>query len=166
MTIYCKTIKVCVRWILQVQVLMLLKKIGDSKMSERLVKVGVKGKRTLKQSSIERLDNLFANLDFSNEVFIHESCRCEYIKKSNVEAAKRRAESLRTENISPVKRKLRKSSSSSTLDESFDNSDFKWDINCLFCKKTVIVAEEKNIVCNKENQKRYAMLILLNLLRT
>lgn len=117
--------------------------ICNSKTPERLVKVGAKGKRTLKQSSIERHDNLFADLDFSNEVLIHESCRCEYIKKSNVEAAKRRAESLRTANVSPVKRKLRKSSSSSTLDDSLDNSDFKWHINCLFCKKNVIAAEEK-----------------------
>lgn len=128
--------------------------ICDKKTLERIVKVGAKGKKTLKQSSVERHDSLFADLDFSNEIFIHESCRCEYIKQSNIEAAKRRAEALCTENISPVKRKLRRSSSSSTVDDSINQSDFEWDNNCLFCKEVANEAEERRRRLSSNRKKK------------
>lgn len=81
--------------------------------SEKLVNVTAKGKETLKKTSIERRDNLFNTLTDSDTVWVHHSCRSNYIHKISVSASKRRQSTL---TVSPVKRKLRRSSSCSSIE--------------------------------------------------
>lgn len=64
--------------------------ICTSTSTEKLVNVGLKGKRKLKDVSLERGDRKFAKLDFSNEVFVHQSCRSHYTHPTNIQAYKRR----------------------------------------------------------------------------
>lgn len=116
--------------------------ICASKIPEKLVNVGVKGKETLQKVSVERCDNLFAELDFSKAIFVHGTCRSNYINKISIEAAKKRALAGTSSNISPVKRKLRRSSSTST-----DNlSDtFNWEENCIICAHEANIGKQKKL---------------------
>ena len=83
-------------------------RICTSNTTERVVNVGLKGKETLKKISSERCDNLFTTLNLSESLFVHASCRSNYINKINVAAAKRKAQVENAVKLSPVKRKLRK----------------------------------------------------------
>lgn len=71
--------------------------------------IGLKGKKKLKSVSIERGDKKIATLELSADVHLHVSCRQNYTHTKNVEAAKRKVEASKNTNISPPKRKLRRS---------------------------------------------------------
>lgn len=120
-------------------------RICTSNTHERVVLVGLKGKETLKKSSAARHDNLFTDLDLKEKIFVHSTCRSNYINKINVEAAKRKVQTLSNEKMSPVKRKLRKS----RLNLSVDNEDvkdedyFNWDENCLICGTEASITKQK-----------------------
>lgn len=103
---------------------------------EKLVLVSPRGKETLKNASIERQDNLFSNLKTSHSLMVHASCRSDYVHKHNVEAAKRKAELQKSSNVSPVKRKLRKTSLSSSV--ASDMKKFDWKKNVLFATRKQI----------------------------
>lgn len=111
--------------------------ICNSKTDEHLIQVGLKGKKTLKTVSIDRGDKKFATLDLSEDVHVHASCRKLYTHAKNVEAAKRKLEAQKTSNISPTKRKLRKSSDSSS------NDTFDWERYCFLCGEEAIEEKEK-----------------------
>lgn len=107
--------------------------------NERLVNIGSKGKNTLKSVSIERGDKKFATLVLSKDLHLHASCRSRYTHAKNVGSAKRMSES-RT-NISPMKRKLRKS------DSALDNIE---TFNCCLQENCCLCNEEANV----ENQQK------------
>lgn len=115
--------------------------------TERVVNVGLKGKETLKKISSERRDNLFTTLNLSESLFVHASCRSNYINKINVAAAKRKAQVENAVKLSPVKRKLRKSSSSS--DASNLSNTFDWEGNCLICGLEANIEKEKKKRCDR-----------------
>lgn len=93
--------------------------------TEKLVNVGSKGKATLQKASIERQDDIFRNITNLESILVHASCRADYVHRHNIEAAKRKTQL----EMSPVKRKLRKSSCSSLESvEAFD-----WITNCVIC---------------------------------
>lgn len=130
--------------------------ICHSHTTEKLVNVGEKDKETLKSVSIERGDNLFSRLNSLESVSVHNSCRSKYINRINVEAAKRKAQVQNEAKISPVKRKLRKSSSSS--DSSNVSNTFDWKDNCLLCGQQADIEKEKKkrhdqrkIICQVES---------------
>lgn len=87
--------------------------------AEKLQNVGCKGKATLKRVSIDRNDNLFSKLLDSDVIFVHPTCRNNFTNKINIAAAKRKIQS--PSQVSPVKRKLRRSSSCSRAET--QNSD-------------------------------------------
>lgn len=66
--------------------------ICTSASTEKLVNVGSKGKKKLKEVSLERGDLKFAQLDISNVlvVFVHHSCRSHYTHPTNVQSYKRK----------------------------------------------------------------------------
>lgn len=125
---------------------------------ERLVNVTGKGKESLKKSSIERGDKLFAKLDFSKIVQVHATCRRDYTHTKNIEAAKRKNEDQKALNISPVKRKLRRSSETSNSDSSSKltvTEAFNWKDNCFFfCGKEANVEKEKKKQLLEERRYR------------
>lgn len=115
---------------------------------EKLVNVTEKGKETLRKSSIERGDKLFEKLDFSKIVRVHATCRRDYTHTINIQVAKRKNEDQKASNISPVKRKLRRSSESSTYDSSSNSTvteAFNWKDNCLFCEEEVNSEKDRKI---------------------
>lgn len=113
--------------------------------SERLVLVTSKGKEGLKAASKERLDKLFTNMDNSKTVYVHHTCRSNYVHKGNIAASAKRAAVKNS--VSPTKKKLRRSSSSSLNATLFD-----WDKNCFICDNEINTLQEKKSVCNeKEN---------------
>lgn len=96
-----------------------------------------KGKEGLKAASKERRDKLFSNMDNSKTVYIHHSCRSNYVHKINVQAARKRADAK--DSLSPTKKKLRRSSSSSDVSGTF----FDWDKNCFICGNEANAVKEK-----------------------
>lgn len=108
--------------------------ICTSTSTEKLVNVGLKGKQKLKEVSLERGDHKFVQLDISNEVFVHNSCRSQYTHPINVKAYKRKKEDEKNTSFSPTKRKLRSSSTSSmncsSEEELNVSSNFDWEENC------------------------------------
>lgn len=112
---------------------------------ERLVKIGLKGKDTLKSASVERRDKKFATLDLSKDLHIHASCRSRYTHVKNIESAKRQAES--SPNISPTKRKLRRS------DSSLDNIEtFNWQENCCLCNEEANVENHQKVALERRKK--------------
>lgn len=118
---------------------------------EKLVNVTDKGKESLKNSSIERGDKLFAKVDFSKTVQVHVSCRRDYTHRKNIQAAKRKNEEQQALNVSPVKRKLRRSSESLNLDSSSElnvTEAFNWKDNCFFfVEKRLMLKKRKKRSC-------------------
>lgn len=113
--------------------------------TEKLVNVTLKSKKKLKEVSLERGDLLFAQLDISNEVFVHNSCRSRYTHPINVQSYKRNKEDEQNTSFSPPKRKLRRSSSTDCTDaENLNVSNtFDWEENCCICGEQASIENEK-----------------------
>lgn len=110
--------------------------------SEKLVLVTSKGKDSLKAASKERRDKLFSNIDNSENVYVHHTCRVAYIHKENVDVARKRANAKDT--LSPTKKKLRRSSSSSVESASdVSTTFFDWGRNCFICENEASALKEK-----------------------
>lgn len=110
---------------------------------EQLVNVSTaKGKEALKKASIERGYGLFANLDFDKNLWVHASCRKEYTHKKNISSAKRKVKQQKSFNISPVKRKLRRSLNSSS-ELSAGEDAFNWTEDCFICEKEANIEKER-----------------------
>ncbi|XP_052758830.1 uncharacterized protein LOC128202453 [Galleria mellonella] len=111
--------------------------------SERLVLVTSKGKVGLKAASNERRDKLFSNMDNSKTVYVHHTCRSNYVHKGNIAASAKRAAVKNS--VSPTKKKLRRSGTSSSVGSASDVSAtlFDWDKNCFICDNEINTLQEK-----------------------
>lgn len=122
---------------------------------EQLVNVSTaKGKETLKNTSIERGDDLFVNIDFDKNVWVHASCRKDYTHKKNISSAKRKIELRKSLSISPVKRKFRRSFNSSSSELSANETTFNWKEDCFICEKEAKIEKEKKSPHRKESKYR------------
>lgn len=140
--------------------------ICTSTSTEKLVNVGSKGKKKLKEVSLERGDRKFAQLDISNEVFVHHSCRSHYTHPTNVQAYKRKKEDEKNTSFSPPKRKLRRSSSTDcNEEEDLDVSNtFDWEENCCICGEEASIEKEKKNVKSLKRQLNVLNLQILQLI--
>lgn len=115
--------------------------------------------RICTSSTIKRLENVRLKhketyllrdsiicMSLSNELFVH-TCRSNYINIMIVKAAKIMAQTWNTGKLSPVKRKLRKSSSSSeievgNLSDTFDWKKIVWYVE-VKCRKRENALQQK-----------------------
>ena len=86
----------------------------------------------------------------SDTVLVHNTCRSNYIHKMTVAASKRK--SLPTLTVRSTKRKLRRSSSCSSVEmESVDGS-CDWEDNCLICRCEANIEKEKKYPINRRKR--------------
>lgn len=126
---------------------------------EKVIEVKTpKGKESVKNSSIERHDNLLSNINIQEPLFVHSSCRKDYVNVKKTSTAKRQYEERKSLSISPPKRKLRKSCES--IYSSNENiAVFEWKEQCFICEKEANIDNEKK----KPVSKRKKIVIISSL---